>query len=97
MPNFLLITEHVLIGPIQGNLVSRAGAAHGGFESMIARDDVVGENTALTPTADHQALRVRDAALHHMIDAGEQVSHILVAPVSKDAAAEFHAPPNCCR
>src|SRR5262245_28666969 len=39
----LFITKYILIRAVKRNLISCSGAAYGRSESVIARDDVVGE------------------------------------------------------
>jgi hypothetical protein len=75
--------EDVFIAAVSRELVGAAGAADGGLEAAIARDRVVGQYAPVAPTADCKPIRVRNSARDQMIDAGQQVLHLDVAPIGK--------------
>src|SRR5215510_10986093 len=84
--NLVIVLNDVLIRPVEGHGEGRAGAAGRSLETRVGRDDVVRQDSAITPTAHSQAIRIGNAHRDHMIDAGEQVFDFVMAPVSKDRA-----------
>src|SRR5438093_281588 len=60
-PELELPLAHVLVIAVAREHVAHAGAARRSLEAGIGRDDVVGENGTVAPTANAQTLWVRDS------------------------------------
>ncbi len=54
------------------------------FEARGAGDGVVGEDAAVAPAADAEAIGIGIALLHRLVHAGEQVVDFMVTPVGED-------------
>src|ERR1043165_8867286 len=84
--NLVVVLNDVLIGTIEGDRERSPGAAGSALESGVSPNQVVSENAAVTPTAHTESIRIGDTHLDHVIDAGQQILHFIISPVSKDRA-----------
>jgi hypothetical protein len=83
--DLICILKRILIASIHGNLICTAGPADRGFETWIRRNRVIGEDTAIAPTANAEPLRICDSFGDCMINSGDQVGNLFVS-VRKDSA-----------
>src|SRR5688500_5390381 len=68
--NLVIVLNDVLIGAVESDSEGRACAAGGCFESIVGRDQVIGQDTAVTPAADTESVGICDAYLDNVIDSG---------------------------
>src|SRR6185295_8276176 len=83
-PNFIIVLNDVLVSSIKGNCEGGACATRRAFESSVARDHVVCQDAAVTPTTNAEAIRVSDTDLNNVIDASLKILNFIVSPVGKD-------------
>src|SRR5262249_30409955 len=55
------------------------------FETRGASDGVIGEDAAVAPAADTEAVGISVALLDGFVDAGEQVFDFMMTPVGEDS------------
>src|ERR1051326_813015 len=79
--NLVVVLNDVLVGAVERGRERRTRTACRAFEASITRDQVVGKDTAITPAADTESIRIGDAHLDDVIDAREQILNFIVAPV----------------
>ena len=80
-----------MIGSVVRQVVELARARNRRLEARRLRDDVVGQDPAVAPAADSQAVGIGDAHRDRRVDRCHHVVVILVAPVGEDRAAEVAA------
>ena len=80
----VVVLQDVLIDAVEGHGRGHAGSADRGFEAVGAGDGVVGEDAAVAPAGDGEAIGIGDADGDGFVDAGEQVFDFVVAPVGGD-------------
>ena len=90
--NLIVVLNDVLIGAVESDGECSPGPAGGGFEPIVRGNDVIGKNAAVAPAAHTQAIGISDTHGNHVVHAGEQVLHFVIAPVGKDRARKFLAP-----
>ena len=88
-PDLVIVLNDVLVGAVESHRERRARAAGGRFETRVGRDHVVGQNGAVAPSANAQPLRIGDAHLDDLIDAGFQILHFIVSPIGEDGARKL--------
>src|SRR5262245_29591176 len=71
--------------------VGGARARNRGLEAWVTRDYLVGQDAAVAVAADAEAVGVRDALLDDVVDSGEHVRGVDVAPVGVDRLRELEA------
>src|SRR6185503_17567972 len=62
--NLVIVLNDVLIGAVERDRERGARAAGRGFETSVAGDQVVSQDTAITPAANAESLRIGDSHLH---------------------------------
>src|SRR5262245_42667193 len=82
----VIVLNDVLVGSIECDCERCAGAARCSFESIVSRDQIIGENAAVTPATNAETIRISDAHLDHMIDACQEILNLEVAPICKNRA-----------
>src|SRR5215213_817574 len=90
--NLVVVLNDVLVGTVECDSKGSTGAARCTFESRVTGDQVVSEDAAVTPATDTEPIRIGNTHLDHVIDAGEQILHFIVAPIGKDRARELLPP-----
>ena len=63
----------------------------------VAGDHVVGQKAAVAPAANPQSLGIGDTCRNEMIDTGQHVGDLEIAPVGKDGLAGFAPRPELPR
>src|SRR5829696_531561 len=69
--NLVIVLNDVLIGAVESDSKGCACAAGGGFEAIVGRDQVIGQDTAVTPAAHTKSIGISDAHLDRVIDSSE--------------------------
>src|ERR1043166_786434 len=90
-PQFIVVLKNVLVATVHRELVRTASPADRHFETLIGRDHVVGQNSAITPTADAEFVRIGNSFGNGPIDASLQIGYFFISPIGKNAASEFSA------
>src|SRR5262245_24919983 len=82
--NLMIVLTDVLISSVERDCERSAGPTGGAFEARITRDEVIGQNSAIAPTAHSQTIGVGYALRNHMINSGQQVVDFTMTPISED-------------
>src|SRR5437870_2025198 len=78
------VFAHVLVGAEAREDVRRTRAADRGSEAAVLSDHVVREDAAVAPAPDAEPARIGPPLRHRVVDRGQHVLRILVAPVRED-------------
>ena len=62
--------------------------AIGRLETAVLRDGVVGEDAAVAPAADAEAVGIGDPEGYDIVDAGQEIDDLLASPVGEDGRLE---------
>ena len=88
-PTFIVVLNDVLVGSVERDRKRGARATRPGLETIIGCDQVVSQDAAITPTADAESIRIRDAHLYSVVHSSQQILHFVVATVRKTARENF--------
>ena len=83
-PEFVVVLQDVLVDAIERHRRGHAGSADAGLEAVGAGDRVVGEDAAVAPASDGEAIGIGNTHRDSLIDAGQQIFDFEVAPVGGD-------------
>src|SRR5215211_7213514 len=89
----VLVLVYVLVHSVHREPERAARAGDRGLEAIRRRDGVVGQDSAIAPSTDAEAVRIGDSDRDDVVDAREKIHHFLVAPISEDCLLILFAAP----